>query len=227
MPGAVGIIGREQQALGLGRGHVLHDPAAERLIERLERDLDKLAALIRFVEREPLPEGKGSLPSEGPAPLAQGQAPGVVLTATLVGDPAARRFSLHCAPPGEPAQPPAAQSAEWEAAARSDAAKVLQLLHAMDESWRCRKAHAGNVFWLRFEQNRSYAEIAHDCHCSKTLVIRRLQQIRAKLPWTPQRLREISPYVEAMDAALRDSRARNIYRKGAVYGEEQDAEDQG
>jgi hypothetical protein len=205
---------------------VHHDPAVERLVQRLEHDPEKLAAVIRFVEGEPLPEGQGSAPSGGPAPLAQGQTPAVVLTATLVGDPAAHRFSLHCAPPGEPAQPPAAQSAEWEAAARSDAAKVLQLLHAMDESWRCRKAHAGAVFALRFEKSLSYSEIAHDCHCSRGLVARRLKQIQAKLPWAPRRLGEISSYVEAMDAALRDSRARSIYRKGAVYGEEQDAEDQ-
>jgi hypothetical protein len=50
----------------------------------------------------------------------------------------------------------------------------------------------------------------------------RLAAIQEKVPWTPEQLREVSPHVEAMQEALTDSRAEGIFRKGAVYGEEDD-----
>lgn len=100
------------------------------------------------------------------------------------------------------------------------AAKVFQLLTALDPDNRLRKAPPIKVFLLRFRQNLSLSQIARICDCGKSLVALRLQAIREKLPWQPMQLREMSAQVEAMQDAVSDSRARSIYRKGAIYGGE-------
>ena len=99
------------------------------------------------------------------------------------------------------------------------AAKVFQLLTALDPDNRLRKAPPIKVFLLRYRQNLSRSEIARTCHCDKSLVALRLKTLRDKLPWKPEQLRELSAQVEAMQAAVSDSRGRSIYRKGAVYGD--------
>jgi len=58
------------------------------------------------------------------------------------------------------------------------------------------------------------------CGCARSLVALRLRTIREKLPWRPQQLRELSAHVEAMQDAVSDSRARRIYRKSALCGDE-------
>ena len=102
------------------------------------------------------------------------------------------------------------------------AARVFQLLSALDPDNRLRKAPPIKVFLLRFRQNLSLSQIARICDCGKSLVALRLQAIREKLPWQPKQLREMSAQVEAMQDALTDPRARSIYRKGSVYGDEDD-----
>jgi hypothetical protein len=119
--------------------------------------------------------------------------------------------------PAEPAEPGPAE--------RGLAAKVFELLTALDPDQRLRKAPPIKVFLLHFRQNLSRSQIARLCDCHKSLVALRLKAIKEKLSWEPRQLRELSAQVEAMDEALRDSRARRIYRKGAVHGdEEEDAE---
>jgi len=103
---------------------------------------------------------------------------------------------------------------------RSIAAKVFELLTALDPDNRLRKAPLIKVFLLRFRQNLSRSAMAKACRCSESLVAIRLRAIEAKLPWRPQQLRELSAHVEAMEDAVSDSRARRIYRKGAAYGDE-------
>lgn len=104
----------------------------------------------------------------------------------------------------------------------SFAAKVLKLLKALDPGNRLRKAPPLTVFNLFYQQRLRVAEIARECRCDRSLIHHRLAAIRAKIPWTPEQLREISPLVEAMQDAATDSRARRIYRKGAAYGDEED-----
>jgi hypothetical protein len=53
------------------------------------------------------------------------------------------------------------------------------------------------------------------------VVFDRLKAIKKRLPWTPEQLREVSSQVEAMEGAIRDSRAKDIYLKGAFSGDEQ------
>jgi DNA-directed RNA polymerase specialized sigma24 family protein len=106
------------------------------------------------------------------------------------------------------------------------AAKVFELLTALDPENRLRKAPLIKVFNLYYRQGLQPAEIARICHCNRSLIFNRLATIREKLPWTPQQLQELSPQVEAMQNALTDSRAKGIYRKGAAYGEEDDEGDE-
>jgi hypothetical protein len=96
------------------------------------------------------------------------------------------------------------------------AAKVFELLTALDPGNRLRKAPPIKVFLLHFRQNVSRSQVARVCGCSRTLVAERLRSIREKLPWQPHQLRELSAHVEAMQDALTDARARRVYRKGAV-----------
>ena len=132
---------------------------------------------------------------------------------------ARRVTTAQTSPPPEPV--------ELDQAERSLAAKVFELLTALDPDSRLRKAPPIKVFLLRYRQNRSLSEIARICGCGKSLVALRLKTFQEKLPWQPQQLRELSAHVEAIQDALSDSRARRIYRKGADYGEEEGGEGSG
>src|ERR1035437_35472 len=118
------------------------------------------------------------------------------------------------AAPPEPSQP--------DEPNLSLAAKVFELLTALDPDSRLRKAPPIKVFNLYYRQRLEPAEIARLCHCNRSLVFNRLATIRKKVRWSPQQLPEVSPHVEVMQDALTDSRAEGIYRKGAAYGNEDD-----
>lgn len=129
------------------------------------------------------------------------------------------------APPGnESGQPAPAKHAELDQEERSIAAKVFELLTVLNPDNRLRKVPPIKVFLLRFRQNLSRSEIARTCGCDKSLVALRLKVIQDKLPWKPQQLREMSAHVEAMQNAVSDSRAKRIYRKGAISGDEESDE---
>jgi hypothetical protein len=102
------------------------------------------------------------------------------------------------------------------------AAKVFELLTALDPDSRLRKAPPITVFNLYYRQRLQPAEIARICKCHRSLIFDRLAAIQNKLPWTPQQLHELSPQVEAMQDALTDSRARDIHRKSGIYGDDYD-----
>jgi DNA-directed RNA polymerase specialized sigma24 family protein len=125
-------------------------------------------------------------------------------------------------PAGEGSDSAAPEAQQVEEPNLSLAAKVLELLTALDPGNRLRKAPPIKVFLLRYRQNLSRAEIARICSCNKSLVGIRLKTIQEKLPWRPQQLRKLSAHVEAMQDAVSDSRAKRIYRKGAAYGDEDD-----
>jgi hypothetical protein len=132
---------------------------------------------------------------------------------------AGRVSSTKTSPPPEPAS--------LDKEERSIAAKVFELLAALDPDSRLRKAPPLKVFLLRFRQNLSLSQIARICNCGRSLIALRLCTIQQRLPWQPRQLRELSAHVEAMQDALADSRARSIYRKGAAYGDEGDDRDSG
>jgi hypothetical protein len=116
-----------------------------------------------------------------------------------------------------PREPPEPDQAE-----RSIAAKVFELLTALDPDNRLRKAPPIKVFNLYYRQRLEPAEIARVCKCHRSLIFDRLAAIQDKLSWTPQQLQDLSPQVEAIQRALSDSRAKDIHRKSAVYGDESD-----
>src|ERR1019366_4442961 len=87
------------------------------------------------------------------------------------------------AAPPEPSQP--------DEPNLSLAAKVFELLTALDPGNRLRKAPPIKVFLLHFRQNLSRSQIARVCGCSRTLVAERLRSIREKLPWQPHQLRDL------------------------------------
>jgi hypothetical protein len=125
------------------------------------------------------------------------------------------------APPSNgSSQPAPAKHGELDQEERSIAAKVFELLTALDPDNRLRKAPPIKVFNLYYQQRLEPAEIARICKCHRSLIFDRLAAIQAKLPWTPQQLHELSPQVEAMQDALSDSRARDIHRKSGIYGGE-------
>jgi predicted DNA-binding protein YlxM (UPF0122 family) len=116
------------------------------------------------------------------------------------------------------AAPPKAPEPDQESL--SLAAKVLELLTALDPDNRLRKAPPIKVFNLYYRQRLGPAEIARKCNCDRSLIYDRLATIQEKVPWTPEQLQDVAPHVEAMQEALTDSRAEDIYRKGAAYGDE-------
>jgi hypothetical protein len=146
------------------------------------------------------------------------------LNAAIEGDPATGHFCIRVAPANEGSQPPSPPSTEPNHETLSLAAKVFQLLTALDHGSRLRKASPFKVFMLRYRQNFLRSEIARTCHCDKSLVALRLETLQETLPWQPQQLRELSAHVEAMQDAVNDSRATRIYRKSAVYGDEEGRE---
>jgi hypothetical protein len=203
---------------------VLDEQSVDRLLAYLERNPEKLAAMLCLVAGESLPHPQGAASSAGSFPAPQrGHLPGN-LAAVVEGDPASGCFCIRFAPSG--AAVPAAPPEPPEAAPQGliEGAKVIQLLKALDRRGRLRKAPPITVYLLRFLKNLPYSEIARECKCTRALVCQRLKAIRQQLPWKPQQLREVAPQVQAIEEALTDSRARRIYRKGAVYGEEQDGE---
>jgi predicted DNA-binding protein YlxM (UPF0122 family) len=100
------------------------------------------------------------------------------------------------------------------------AVKVFELLTALDPDNHLRKAPPIKVFNLYYQRGLPPAEIARRCKCDRSLVFDRLTVIKQQLSWSPRQLRELSPQVEALEDAVRDSRASRIYRKAAISGDE-------
>jgi hypothetical protein len=130
-------------------------------------------------------------------------------------------------PENQAVRPAAPEHIQPGEADRSFAAKVFQLLTALDSEHRFRKAPPVKVFDLYYRQGLPPAEIARRCKCHRSTIFERLAEIRADLPWSPQQLHEVSSLVEDMERDFAESGAANIYRKGAAYGDEDRARDSG
>jgi hypothetical protein len=190
----------------------------------LEAPSEKLPGVAEFFAEElPPPRSRAPPPESEPA-SAQPPGPAGPFAATLEGDPASGHFCIRVAPASGGIQTPTPSPPESDPESRTMAAKLMQLLAALDPDERLRKAQPLKVFLLRFRQDLSRSQIAVTCKCSESLVAKRLRAILASVPWHPRQLRALSAYVEAMEDAVSDSRARRIYRKGAVYGDEHDDE---
>jgi hypothetical protein len=169
----------------------------------------------------PRASDSSAVPTEGAREVATVHLarPANDFSVTVQEGPAQVSFCIHIAPAGESSRPTPPDAADGGPDALSHAAKLLQLLSALDSDKRLRKAQPLKVFNLYYRRRLAVAEIARQCRCHPTLVFRRLATIRKNLPWTPQQLRELSPHVEAMEDALSCPQAASIYRPGAVHGD--------
>jgi hypothetical protein len=202
---------------------MLDNGSVERLIELLQKNLERVDRLECLAVGQPVSKFEPEFPSAGASALGHRPGLAVPLAALMTGDPATRHFSIAYSPAGELAQAAGPGPVEAGPELVGVAAKVFQLLSALDSGNKFRRAPPIKVFLLHFRQNLSGTEVARACHCARSLVSMRLKKIRESLPWQPQQLRELSAQVEAMQEALSDPRARKIYRKGAVYGEDEEA----
>jgi hypothetical protein len=107
-----------------------------------------------------------------------------------------------------------------EPLAEEQARTALALVRTLDTELRARKAPVYSVFRLYCVEGLTAEEIARKCHCARALVYFRLEWLRQKLGRDPAELRQYSAHFERMEASLSDPRARRIYRKGAVYGDD-------
>ena len=196
-------------------------PEAGAVVKAVEAAIEHLLAGRRF------PDWQKGAPTTFQPVSAHRPRPAGAFKAAIEGDPTSGSFSIRVSPANEAGQAAIPEPSQPDEPNLSLAAKVFQLLTALDPDNRLRKAPPIKVFLLRYRQNRSLSEIARTCDCGKSLVALRLKTIQEKLPWQPQQLRELSAHIEAMQDALSDSRARRIYRKGANYGEEEGGEESG
>jgi hypothetical protein len=193
-------------------------PEVGAVVKAVEAAIERILGGRRFVDWQ-----KGG-PSTPQPVSAQRPCPAGAFKAAIEGDPTSGSFAIRVSPANEAGRAAMPEPSQPEEPNLSLAAKVFQLLTALDPDNRLRKAPPIKVFLLRYRQNRSLSEIARTCDCGKSLVALRLKTLQEKLPWQPQQLRELSAQIEAMQDALSDSRARRIYRKGADYGEAEDRE---
>lgn len=104
------------------------------------------------------------------------------------------------------------------------ARQLFALVEELEAEGTWRKAPVTKVFHLYCVKGLSRAEVANRCGCVPGLVTLRLKLIEKKLGRKPVELRQLSPEFEQIEESLSDPRARQIYRKGAIYGDSSDDE---
>ena len=102
------------------------------------------------------------------------------------------------------------------------ARQVFALAKELEGDGRWRKAPIFRVFRLYCIECLPAVKVARKCGCSLSLVFMRLKQLRRKLGRDPAELRQMSSQFEQFEDSIRDSRARGIYRKGAVGDDDPD-----
>jgi hypothetical protein len=103
------------------------------------------------------------------------------------------------------------------------ARKTLGLAKSLDAQTRYRKAPLYTVFLLYCQDGLTPDEIARKCGCARSIVFTRLDFLRKKLGGNLAALRQHSDHFERIENSLSDSRARRIYKSGALYGEDDES----
>lgn len=103
---------------------------------------------------------------------------------------------------------------------RSVVERAFALVKALQPERPLREPSVVTTFSLYCLEGMSVSRIARRFGCSRGTVLNRLELIRRRTRTDPNRFRQLSPQFARMEEELSDSRARSIYRKGAVYGEE-------
>ncbi|HEY3863141.1 MAG TPA: sigma factor-like helix-turn-helix DNA-binding protein [Verrucomicrobiae bacterium] len=110
-----------------------------------------------------------------------------------------------------------------EAVSPEAAVGAFAIVQKLDDGHRLKKATLMKVFRLYCIEGMSSRQIASQCGCSKTMVMKRLKFLEEKLGMPPAKLRAYSTQFERMEDELTDSRARRIDRwKLAHEGEPED-----
>jgi len=97
---------------------------------------------------------------------------------------------------------------------------ALALLQQLELESPSRPPSVLTVFRLYCLEEFSAAQIARRCHCSKTVVIDRLNRIRSRTRQNPRDLRRCSDHFQRMEEDLTDPRAKHIHRRNAIYDED-------
>jgi hypothetical protein len=113
-----------------------------------------------------------------------------------------------------------------DSAAEDVARQTLALAKALDSEQRFRKAPVFTVFLLYCQEGLNVEQIARKCRCARSVVFTRMNLLRRKLGRDLAELRQHSAQFERIEDSLSDPRARNIYRRGAVHGDD-DGEETG
>jgi hypothetical protein len=100
------------------------------------------------------------------------------------------------------------------------ARQTLALAKSLDSQNRFRKAPLYTVFLLYCQEGLTPDQIARKCRCARSIVFTRLDFLRQKLGGNLAALRQHSDHFERIENSLSDSRARRIYRSGALHGED-------
>jgi len=101
------------------------------------------------------------------------------------------------------------------------ARQTFALVKAFQDKSTTRKASLLTVFRFYCVDSLSAAEVARKCHCTPALIFIRLRALRALLGREPAELRQYSTHFQTIEESLSDPRARNIYRKGAIQGDDE------
>jgi hypothetical protein len=101
-----------------------------------------------------------------------------------------------------------------EAASDGEAARIFALMKSLDDGDRKRKAPLGRVFRLLVLEGLTQGAVAVKCQCSPGLVSLRVADIEQRMKRPVAELRALASRLGEMDLTVKDSRARQIYRRG-------------
>jgi predicted DNA-binding protein YlxM (UPF0122 family) len=94
------------------------------------------------------------------------------------------------------------------------ARNALALAKELDTTRRMKNPTLLTVFRLYCIDEMSASQIARECACSKTAILKRLKILAQRIGMPPQRLRRYSAQFERMETEMEDSRAKRIHRPG-------------
>jgi hypothetical protein len=96
---------------------------------------------------------------------------------------------------------------------------LFALVAKLEAKGKWRKASPLTVFRLYFVKQLSRAKVADECGCVPGLVTLRLRQLEKELKMSREQLFGFSPQFQAIEDAASDPLAGGIYRKGMIYGD--------
>lgn len=99
-----------------------------------------------------------------------------------------------------------------------DALRLFALVRELDPAGAAGKAPLLQVFRLYCLEGLAAEGVARRCGCSKTLIIRRLGQLRRKLGRNPAELRAFAGQFEAIEKSVGEFRGRRLSRHSMLYG---------